>query len=251
MAVDSQRMTRSMNAAMNRNTTGDTLHTQTPSRTNTATDTNTAVPRTNSTQNPTGVQNDSLKCIQINLHGRSRATDSLASLTEARNHQVILLQDFHQNKKQGTSQGSIQKKWNITKTKRSRSAIITKLGTKPMTILAKEFTTAITLENKDNKFTIINAYASTPPPTADFSTVLTEIEEVLKKAVGEVLLTGGFNAHSTTGGYEDIDQRGKELADFLLYTPCSSTIQRMPNPHSEFHGEDLTGCGGNSGVGRI
>lgn len=76
--------------------------------------------------------------------------------------------------------------------------MITKLGTKPMTIIAKEFTTAITLENKDNKFTIINAYAS--PPTADFSTVLTKIEEALKKAVGEILLTGDFNAHSTTQG---------------------------------------------------
>lgn len=51
---------------------------------------------------------------------------------------------------------------------------------------------------------------------ADFSVKLEEINAALEKADGKVLLAGDFNAHSTAWGYEEIDQRDRELTNFLL-----------------------------------
>lgn len=80
---------------------------------------------------------DTLSFVQINLHGGSRATDTLASYVAANSIQVALLQDYHQNKKTGNITGFKPEIWNITNAQQNRSAIITRLGTKPISILQK------------------------------------------------------------------------------------------------------------------
>lgn len=57
-----------------------------------------------------------------------------------------------------------------------------------------EFTTAITLENKNRKITIINKYT---PPLPDFSVIQEEIDAALKKADGEALLVATLEAMKT------------------------------------------------------
>lgn len=46
------------------------------------------------------------------------------------------------------------------------------------------------------------------------------------------MLTGDFNAQSTDWGYEDIDERGRYLTDFMLLK--SLFIQNSPNVDLSF-----------------
>lgn len=103
-----------------------------------------------------------IKAIQINLHGSRVATTSAIGYIETNGLQLGLLQDFHQNKKTKKISGLNYNNWTVTKTKDNRSAIITHLGTNPITIKESTYTTAISLENNKEKITIINTYA--PPP---------------------------------------------------------------------------------------
>lgn len=97
--------------------------------------------------------------------------------------------------------------------------------------MEKNYTVAIRLENRDKTITIINTYAP-PPATVNFSVVLEEIDETIKKAEGEILLTGDFNAHSTAWGYEDTDLRGRVLTDFLLLNTLF--VQNPPDAPPSF-----------------
>lgn len=125
-------MTHSRSAQLQRQTTADTLHTtHTP---NTSTNIKTS-------------DKIALNFIQINLHGSSRATVILAGYMAATDIHIALIQDNHQHKKTGQITGFNKDHWNITKMKRNKSAIITRLGTKPITTIEKDYTTAIILEN--------------------------------------------------------------------------------------------------------
>lgn len=176
-------------------------------------------PKTNLSNNTLKQKNspdkntNEIKAIQINLHGSRAATSSAIGFIENNSIQIALLQDFHQNKKTKKITGVNYNNWTVTKTKDNRSAIVTHLGTNPITIKESQFTTAISLENNKEKITIINTYA---PPQADFNEILDEVEEIMNITTGEILLVGDFNAHSQQWGYADIDQRGNSLTSFML-----------------------------------
>lgn len=93
--------------------------------------------------------------------------------------------DYFQNKETEQIAGVQPKHWLITKTETNRSAIITKLRSNLITPSEHEFVSSITIESNKETLTTINTHA---PQSADFSMLLSEMENTLKIEKGEFLL---------------------------------------------------------------
>ena len=133
---------------------------------------------TNNTNTPPHTvdpQQENVQILQINLNHCRAATLQLGEFMSVNNINIALLQDPFTNSKTGRPLG-LGNAWHSVNSVSNTATIITNLGTAPIHLASTQCSVAILLENNEKHLTIINAYA---PPSADFNTVLEEIQSTI------------------------------------------------------------------------
>ncbi|GBO12315.1 Putative protein in type-1 retrotransposable element R1DM [Araneus ventricosus] len=177
----------------------------------------------------------SVKILQINLQKAKVPTANLAKIAKDLLPDIIIAQE--PNVKENKIEG-LPGYWKSWLSKNQKAAIITLPScTSPVFLLSDNNIVAIKIVVDSKPLTIISSYSS---PYCDIEENLTETFSLISSLQGEDYLIGAdVNAHHKHWGYENEDNRGDRMENFL--SSINAFLLNTPGAPPTFNQRDTKG----------